>query len=79
VYGVTVGGLFAGESMFSRVRDASKMALVHLFERLRQRGYVLFDVQILNEHTARLGAVEVPRRVYLGRLAEAVGREVSFG
>ncbi len=79
VYGVTVGGLFAGESMFSRVRDASKVALVHLFERLRQRDYLLFDVQILNEHTARLGAIEVPRRVYLGRLAGAVRREVSFG
>jgi leucyl/phenylalanyl-tRNA--protein transferase len=78
VYGVTVGGLFAGESMFSRVSDASKVALVHLVERLRQRGFVLFDVQILNDHTASLGAVEIPRRVYLHRLADAVRRDVRF-
>jgi leucyl/phenylalanyl-tRNA--protein transferase len=79
VYGVAIGGLFAGESMFSKTRDASKVALVFLVERLRQRGHVLFDVQILNEHTASLGAVEVPRRVYLQRLADAVERDVSFG
>lgn len=79
LYGVAVGGLFAGESMFSRARDASKVALVRLVERLRQRGYVLFDVQILNDHTASLGAVEVPRRLYLARLAEAVGLDVTFG
>jgi leucyl/phenylalanyl-tRNA--protein transferase len=79
VYGVTVGGLFAGESMFSRVRDASKVALVHLVERLRRRGFVLFDVQILNHHTASLGAVEVRRRVYLDRLGDAVRRDVCFG
>jgi leucyl/phenylalanyl-tRNA--protein transferase len=79
VYGVAIGGLFAGESMFSRARDASKVALVHLVERLRRRGYVLFDVQILNHHTASLGAVEVPRRVYLARLAGAVALDVTFG
>jgi leucyl/phenylalanyl-tRNA---protein transferase len=78
VYGVTVGGLFAGESMFSRARDASKVALVHLMEHLGRRGYVLFDIQMLTEHTASLGAVEVPRGEYLRRLREAVGREVSF-
>jgi leucyl/phenylalanyl-tRNA--protein transferase len=78
VYGVTVGGLFAGESMFTRVRDASKVALVHLMEHLRQRGFVLFDVQFLNDHTASLGAVEVPRRQYLRRLKLAVASPVSF-
>ncbi len=78
VYGVSVGGLFAGESMFTRVRDASKVALVHLMERLRQRGFQLFDVQFLNEHTARLGAIEIPRREYLARLRKAVACEVSF-
>jgi leucyl/phenylalanyl-tRNA--protein transferase len=79
LYGVAAGALFAGESMFSRVSDGSKVALVALIERLRQRGYVLFDVQILNDHTASLGAVEIPRREYLRRLADAIGREASFG
>jgi leucyl/phenylalanyl-tRNA--protein transferase len=78
VYGVTVGGLFAGESMFSRVRDASKVALVCLMERLRERGFSLFDVQFLNDHTASLGAIEIPRRKYLARLRQAIAREVSF-
>jgi leucyl/phenylalanyl-tRNA--protein transferase len=78
LYGVTVGGLFAGESMFTRVRDASKVALVHLVGRLRQRGFPLFDVQYLNDHTARLGAVEIPRAEYLARLRRAVACKVSF-
>jgi leucyl/phenylalanyl-tRNA--protein transferase len=78
VYGVTVGGLFAGESMFAHVRDASKVALVHLMERLRQRGFQLFDVQFLNEHTARLGAVEIPRREYLRRLRKAIACNANF-
>jgi leucyl/phenylalanyl-tRNA--protein transferase len=79
VYGVSLGGLFAGESMFTRVRDASKVALVRLVERLRGRGYQLFDLQCINEHTARLGAVEVPRRDYLARLRRAVRAGVTFG
>lgn len=78
VYGVTVGGLFAGESMFTRVRDASKVALVHLMDRLRRHGFQLFDVQFLNDHTASLGAIEIPRREYLARLRKAVVCEVSF-
>jgi leucyl/phenylalanyl-tRNA--protein transferase len=78
VYGVTIGGLFAGESMFTRVRDASKVALVHLMERLRQRGFQLFDVQFLNEHTTRLGAIEIPRREYLTRLRKTVACDVNF-
>jgi leucyl/phenylalanyl-tRNA--protein transferase len=78
IYGVTIGGFFAGESMFTRVRDASKVALVHLMERLRQRGFQLFDVQFLNEHTARLGAIEIPRREYLQRLRKAIACNVSF-
>lgn len=79
IYGVAVGGLFAGESMFTRVRDASKVALVHLTEHLRQRGFQLFDVQFLNDHTARLGAIEISRREYLRRLRKAVSCEASFG
>ncbi len=78
LYGVAIGGLFAGESMFTRVRDASKVALVHLMEHLRQRGYQLFDVQFLNAHTARLGAIEIPRREYLARLRRAIAYDVSF-
>jgi leucyl/phenylalanyl-tRNA--protein transferase len=78
VYGVSIGGLFAGESMFTRVSDASKVALVHLMERLRQRGFQLFDVQFLNEHTTRLGAIEIPRCEYLRRLRKAVACDVSF-
>lgn len=72
IYGVGVGGLFAGESMFHRVTDASKVALVSLVERLRRRGYVLFDVQMTTEHTERMGAVTIPRADYLRRLRAAV-------
>jgi leucyl/phenylalanyl-tRNA--protein transferase len=78
VYGVAVGGLFAGESMFTRVRDASKVALVHLVERLRRRGFRLFDIQFVTDHTARLGAVTIPRAEYLKRLEEAVACPVTF-
>jgi leucyl/phenylalanyl-tRNA--protein transferase len=77
-YGVAIGGLFAAESMFHRVRDASKVALVHLVEHLNHRGYVLFDIQQLTPHTARFGAVEIPRREYLARLAEAINVQVGF-
>jgi leucyl/phenylalanyl-tRNA--protein transferase len=78
IYGVAVGGLFAGESMFSRVRDASKVALVHLVGRLRQRGFRLFDIQLLTEHTARLGACTIPRPEYLRRLALALECPATF-
>jgi leucyl/phenylalanyl-tRNA--protein transferase len=79
VYGVTVGGVFAGESMFYRVRDASKVALAHLVAHLKARGYRLFDIQQLTPHTARLGATEIPRKLYMQRLAEAVALSVRFG
>jgi leucyl/phenylalanyl-tRNA--protein transferase len=78
IYGVALGGLFAGESMFTRVSDASKVALVRLVERLNERGFALFDVQYLNEHTASLGAVEVPRRDYLAQLRRALEMPVTF-
>jgi leucyl/phenylalanyl-tRNA--protein transferase len=78
-YGVTMGGLFAGESMFYRQRDASKVALVHLVAHLQARGYTLFDIQQLTPHTASLGAVEVPRQEYLRRLARALKVDVTFG
>ncbi|MGL6097580.1 MAG: leucyl/phenylalanyl-tRNA--protein transferase [Fimbriiglobus sp.] len=79
IYGVSVGGLFAGESMFHTVTDASKVALASLVARLNERGYVLFDVQMVTEHTTRMGAVEIPRRDYLRRLKAAVAKPgVSF-
>ncbi len=78
LYGVALGGFFAGESMCTRVRDGSKVALVALVDRLRRRGFTLFDIQFLTDHTRRLGAVEIPRLEYLKRLREAVGREVTF-
>ncbi len=74
LYGVAVGGLFAGESMFHRRRDASKVALVALVDRLRSDGDQrrLLDVQWSTPHLARLGAVEIPRAAYLQRLETAV-------
>jgi leucyl/phenylalanyl-tRNA--protein transferase len=78
LYGVAIGGLFAGESMFHRVPDASKVALVATAERLRQRGFALFDVQLLTDHTRRMGAVEIPRREYLARLKAALQVRVTF-
>ncbi|MEX0678436.1 MAG: leucyl/phenylalanyl-tRNA--protein transferase [Pirellulales bacterium] len=78
-YGVTLGGLYAGESMFHRARDASKVALVHLVRHLRARGYTLFDIQQSTAHTASLGAVEIDRQEFLRRLADALSRDVTFG
>jgi leucyl/phenylalanyl-tRNA--protein transferase len=77
LYGVSIGGLFAGESMFHRVRDASKVALVGLVDGLRDEHAAerLLDVQWLTPHLASLGAVELPRRLYLRRLARALQLE----
>jgi leucyl/phenylalanyl-tRNA--protein transferase len=74
LYGVAVGGLFAGESMFHRRTDASKVALVALVDRLREGGASVLDVQWVTPHLRSLGAVEVPRAAYLERVAEAVAR-----
>jgi leucyl/phenylalanyl-tRNA--protein transferase len=78
LYGVTLGAAFMGESMFSRMPDASKVCLVHLVERLKERGYTLLDCQIQNDHLASLGAVEIPEREYLRRLEHALALERSF-
>jgi leucyl/phenylalanyl-tRNA--protein transferase len=78
VYGVAVNGFFAGESMFSRLRDASKVALAFLMDHLQLRGFQLFDIQFLNPHTASLGAVEIPRDEYLQRLARALRSAAHF-
>jgi leucyl/phenylalanyl-tRNA---protein transferase len=78
IYGVAIGGLFAGESMFHRVNDASKVALHHLVGHLRRRDFGLFDIQMVTPATKLLGAIEIPRREYLRRLAAAVEMKCSF-
>lgn len=78
VYGVALGAAFFGESMFSHRRDASKVALAYLVDRLRLGGFALFDVQFLTEHLASLGAVEIPRDEYRFRLAKALRTEADF-
>lgn len=72
LYGVRIGGFFAGESMFHRATDASKVALVHLVDWLHATGGMLLDVQWTTPHLVSLGAIDVPRREYLAMLAEAV-------
>ncbi len=72
LYGVALGGAFFGESMFSRARDASKVALVHLVAALRRGGFVLLDTQFVTPHLAQFGAVEIPQVEYKRRLAEAL-------
>lgn len=79
LYGVAIRGLFAGESMFSRERDASKVALVHLVERLRRGGYVLLDSQFLGSpHLLQFGLIEIPRRTYKHLLARALQVEATW-
>lgn len=78
IYGVAIGGLFAGESMFHRADNASKVALAHLVAQLRKRQFRLFDIQMVTTATRSFGAKEVPRREYLCRLADAVSRECRF-
>lgn len=72
LYGVTLGGAFFGESMFSRERDASKIALVHLVARLKRGGWRLLDAQFLTAHLSQFGAVETPQAAYLRRLKPAL-------
>jgi leucyl/phenylalanyl-tRNA--protein transferase len=78
IYGVALGGFFAGESMFHRVNNASKVALFHLIEHLRGRSFLLFDIQMLTPATAQLGGITLPREEYLKRLAQAVEKTCSF-
>jgi leucyl/phenylalanyl-tRNA---protein transferase len=72
LYGLKLGGAFFGESMFSRERDASKVALVHLVARLKQGGFALLDTQFLTAHLEQFGAIEIPRDNYVRRLDEAL-------
>jgi len=78
LYGITLGGAFMGESMFTRMSDASKVCFVSLVERLRQRDFLLLDCQIQNPHLASLGAREIPETEYLRRLHQALSLERSF-
>lgn len=78
LYGVAIGGAFFGESMVHRVTDASKVALVHLIERMKERGMTLLDVQFMTDHLNRLGAIEISRDDYENRLAEAIALDCSF-
>ena len=82
LYGVHIGSAFFGESMFSRPAlggtDASKVCLVHLVERLRDSGFLLLDTQLVNDHIARLGGIEVDSAEYDRRLIEAVARTSEF-
>ena len=78
VYGVVLGAAFFGESMFSRRRDASKIALAWLVHRLRAGGFTLFDTQFLTPHLASLGAVEIGRGEYHRRLAAALDRRAEW-
>jgi leucyl/phenylalanyl-tRNA---protein transferase len=79
LYGVSLRGAFFGESMFHRSRDASKVALVHLFARLRTGGFRLLDAQFSTEHLASLGAVEISREAFRLRLADALEIDADFG
>ena len=78
LYGVALRGAFFGESMFHRATDASKVALVHLVERLRAGGYRLLDVQFVTPHLRRFGTEEIPRHDYLERLAAALAVQGEF-
>ena len=78
VYGVALGAAFFGESMFSRRRDASKVALAWLVDRLRAGGFTLFDTQFLTAHLASLGAVEISRAEYRTLLAAALRKTATF-
>ena len=78
LYGVSLGGAFMGESMFTRVTDASKVCLVHLVERLRTQGFVLLDSQMPTEHLQSFGQIVIPRRDYMKRLQAALTLDRSF-
>ncbi len=77
-FGITLGGAFFGESMFSTRTDASKVALSYLVDRLRVGGFALFDTQFITPHLESLGAVEIPRATYRARLTEALGLDANF-
>lgn len=78
LYGVSIGGAFFGESMFHRVPNASKVCLVHLVQRLNDRGYALLDTQMVTGHMTQFGCAHIPAPDYLDRLAAALQRACTF-
>ncbi len=78
LYGVSIGGFFAGESMFSKVSNASKVALAHLVEHLRAKNFGLLDVQQTTPHLVSMGAHEIDRRVFMRRLPQALALKTHF-
>lgn len=78
IYGIAIGGMFAGESMFHRRTDASKIAFASLVAHLRTRGFTLFDAQVMNSHLASLGCIEIDRNDFLNRLRTAQALSPRF-
>jgi leucyl/phenylalanyl-tRNA---protein transferase len=78
LYGVAIGGFFAGESMFSVEENASKVAMLAMEEKLRMSGFVVFDVQMMTAHLKSMGAIEIPRAEYLRAVASAITLRVTF-
>ncbi len=78
LYGISIGGVFFGESMFSKVRDASKVALVHLVARLYHAGYKILDTQFTNEHLEQFGVYETPHEKYIKQLEAAIPLSCNF-
>lgn len=78
LYGVAIGGAFFGESMFYRVSNASKVALVHLVRQMRAGGFVLLDTQYKTDHLAQFGVIEIPRAEYQRRLARALNVDATW-
>jgi leucyl/phenylalanyl-tRNA--protein transferase len=78
LYGVCLGGAFFGESMFSLVSNASKVAFHHLLVRLREQGFDLLDTQFINDHVERLGAIEIPQADYFFILKKALTKKCNF-
>jgi leucyl/phenylalanyl-tRNA--protein transferase len=78
LYGVALGGAFFGESMFYRVSNASKVALVHLVRQMRAGGYTLLDTQYSNAHLEQFGVIEIPRNEYEDRLADAITVDATW-
>lgn len=79
LYGLAIGGVFFGESMFSRARDASKVAFVHLVARLRLGGFTLLDTQLVTAHLTQFGTMEMPRALYRRSLADAIDLPAVWG
>jgi leucyl/phenylalanyl-tRNA---protein transferase len=78
ILGITIGGAFIGESMFYRISEGSKVAMVKLVEHLRERNFLLFDAQMMNPHLERFGACIIEEQQYKGLLQEALQRQCSF-